>query len=153
MYLSITFEIVSLLSARCFKFMIKSGNFFRIFLSSYLLKLLRETSLEITKTLMSAFFEHIFFSPNLNNLYKIGEEILYWFNFWKQPLTLRMSVSWNIFCWLGYIIMKIFFNHGLMLITWCFKYVKNHNNFPDHGQLKLGFILKIRNVDLKKIGL
>ena len=64
--------LVRLISARYFKLMTKSWNSVRIFLSSFLLKILRETSLEITKTLMSALFSAYFF------VFKLQQSIHYW---------------------------------------------------------------------------
>ena len=64
--------LVRLISARYFKLMIKSWNSVRIFLSSFLLKILKETSLEITKTLMSALFSAYFF------VFKLQQSIYHW---------------------------------------------------------------------------
>ena len=48
--------------AKCFRFMIKLWDFVRVFLSTFLLKILRETPLEITKTLTSVDFWAYLFS-------------------------------------------------------------------------------------------
>ena len=66
--LIVTF-IVKLLSARYFKFIIKSWNFVRISLSLFLLKILREISLKLTKTLTSALFLVYLFSLQILTIY------------------------------------------------------------------------------------
>ena len=73
----IVIDIVRLLSARFFKFTINSWNSVMslnswIFLSSFLLKILKETSLEITKPLTSALFGHICF------FFKSQQSIYHW---------------------------------------------------------------------------
>ena len=116
-----TFEFISILvrflSARYFKFMIKSWNFVRIFLCSFLLEILRETFLETAKTLTSVLFCECFFSLQISTIYSyiIGKQMLYWFNNAKE-LYLKMSISWDILCWLAYIIMKILFNYAHCMI-------------------------------------
>ena len=64
--------------ARYLKFMIKSWNFFWILLSSFLLKMLRETSLKITDII--TFWAYFFLSKLQQWIYINGKEILCWFN-------------------------------------------------------------------------
>ena len=90
-----------LLSARYFKFMIKSWNFVRTFLSSFLEKILKRASLEITKTLTSTLF---FLSKPQQSIYHWKENLV------QIQLCKRikeMYISWDISCWLTYIIMRI----------------------------------------------
>ena len=115
----IVIDIVRLLSARFFKFTINSWNFVRIFLSSFLLKILKETSLEITKPLTSALFWAYLFSLQISTIYILLENIFYTDSTLQKNYTL--SFPWDISYWLAYITMKMLFNHERMLIAWYLK--------------------------------
>ena len=71
-----TFMIVR---ARYLKFMVKSWKFFWTLLGSFLLKMLRETSLKITELI--TFLSIFFFLYELQRfIYISGKEVLRWFN-------------------------------------------------------------------------
>ena len=84
--------------ARYLKFMIKSWNFFWILLGSFLLKMLRETSLKIT--VIITFWAFFFFSPNFNNLSISMERKFYADSTLQINYAVKSSIFQNIRCWM-----------------------------------------------------
>ena len=84
--------------ARYLKFMIKSWNFFWILLGSFLLKMLRETSLKITDII--TFWAFFFFSPNFNNLSISMERKFYADSTLQINYAVKSSIFQNIRCWM-----------------------------------------------------
>ena len=104
--------IVRLFSAR---------HFVRIFLSSFLLKILGETSLQDTKMLTPALFWAYLFSLQISAIC-LSLENIFSTDFSKE-LYLKNINFLRISCWLAYVIMKILFYYKRLFIAWYLKFV------------------------------
>lgn len=131
----IVIDIVRLLSARFFKFTINSWNFVRIFLSSFLMKILKETSLEITKPLTSALFWAYLFSLQISTTYISLENIFYTDSTLQKNYTLKchfleiFRIDWHILSRKCYLITNVCSLHD----TSNWPLWQNHNYLPENG--------------------
>ena len=86
-----------IVSARYPKFMIKSWKFFWTLLGSFLLKMLRETSLKITDVI--TFLSIFFFSTNFHDLSTSMERKFYADSTLQINYAVKISIFQNLRCW------------------------------------------------------